>query len=127
MARKLFIQCPQAFTQLLVDALNLYAKMAFPDSGSPCQMVSRQALTDAAEQFAASWRETGQGEISSRMRPMLNAAIKNYFQLLAQQNDMTTEHQCQLVLQAIKSGGIDEQQWQQAIELDRLAHLESSD
>jgi hypothetical protein len=123
LARKLFIQCPQAFTELLVDALNLYAKMAFPDSGSPCQMVSRQALTDAAEQFSASWHETGQGEISSRMRPMLNAAIKNYFQLLAQQNNMSTEHQCQLVLQTIKSGRIDEQQWQQAVELDRLAQL----
>lgn len=122
MAKRLIIQCPQSVASIIVDALRLYAQMAFPDTGSPCQMVSRQALNDAADTFEKSWQGNAAGELSSRMRVMLKAALKTYFKVLSQQDGSSTEHRCAMLLAVIKGGSIDDRQWRQAVELDRLAH-----
>jgi len=99
MAKRIAINCSGDMADILVDALQLYARMAFPDSGSPCQMVSREALLNAAEEFASDYQQTGSGSISSRMRVMLKAALKNYFRLQAEQSGKSTQQECELFLQ----------------------------
>lgn len=98
MPKILEIHCASDMKDIIVDALRLYAKMAFPDSGSPCQMVSRDTLFTAADEFEAHFEQAGTGVISSRMRVMLKAAIKNYFKVLEQQTGRSTERQCRLIL-----------------------------
>ena len=98
MAKRIEINGSPEMADILVDAMKIYARMAFPDSGSPCQMVSRDALMNAADELHDSYRKTGTGDISSRMRVMLKAAIKNYFSIQEQQTGISTHQQYQLFL-----------------------------
>jgi hypothetical protein len=118
MARNIEIRCSDDLKNIFVEALTLYAHAAFPDSASPCQMVSRDALTSAAEVFDKHHRDTGTGIISSRMQALMKAAIRYYFKLQSEQTRMPTQHQCELLLDLCKGGSRSQQDLQKAIEAD---------
>ena len=118
MAKLIEIHGPSEMQHIIVEALELYAHKAFPDSGSPCQMVSREALIDAAEKFTEHYQQTATGIISSRMRAMLKAAIKYYFRIQQEQNNCSTHHQCELLLDMCRGKITSQQELLHAREMD---------
>lgn len=62
---------------VLAEAVTAYAHAAFPDGGSECAQVSREALLDTANLC----RQHSGGELSLRKRqmPQLRAAVAWYF------------------------------------------------
>ena len=118
MAKLIEIHGPAELQHIIVAALELYAQQAFPDSGSPCQMVSREALLEAANKFAAHYQQAGTGIISSRMRAMLKAAIKFYYHLQMEQQNRSTHHQCELLLAMCRGKVTTQQDLLHAREMD---------
>ena len=104
MSRQIAITCTPQMKTIICEALRLYAVLAFPDDCSPCQMVSREALQTAADEFERRYIETGTGYISRRMRAMVNAAIKTFYKVKAEQQGTAMNHECDLMLAVCKGG-----------------------
>jgi len=114
MPKTIQIACTETFQKILSDALKLYAELAYPVSSSECNLVARDALITAANEFAHQHSECGYINLSRRIKPLLKAAIKTYYKLIAEQAGVFHTNECELVLSICEGGSITDQQLQQA-------------
>ena len=114
MRKTIQIPCTAASQKILSDALKLYAELAYPVSGSECNLVARDALITAANEFADQYSEYGYINLSKRINPLLKAAIKTYYKLIVEQTGVTHSNECELVLSICEGGLVTDQQLQQA-------------
>jgi hypothetical protein len=75
--RTVEIDCDAATARALSTAVSAYAHAAFPDGGSECAQVSREALLDTARACAGH----GGGPLALRKRqlPQLRTAVAWYY------------------------------------------------
>jgi hypothetical protein len=71
------IDLPTDLSGVLADAITAYAHAAFPDGGSECAQVSREALLETARQVHA--HPGGTIGLRKRQMPQLRAAVNWYF------------------------------------------------
>ena len=114
MAKTIQIACTESIQKILSDSLKLYAELAFPVSGSECDLVAHDALKTSAEEFYRQFSETGCIDLSRRLKPMLKAAITTYYKLLTEQSGVPHVNECSLVLSFCEGQSISDQQLQQA-------------
>ena len=112
MARKIELKCPKEMIDIICAALRNYAQAAFPDSSSPCQMVSRDSLLTAAKDIQQQYEQVGTGLYSSRMRAMMKAAINYHFKVVENETQSSAKHQCGLIMLACKGEHVTDEQYQ---------------
>jgi hypothetical protein len=71
------VELPAPLAATLAEAVSAYAHAAFPDGGSECAQVSRQALLDTARSCAT--HSGGTLTLRKRQMPQVRAAVEWYF------------------------------------------------
>ncbi len=79
-AKTLLLQCDVTVRDILCTALREYAHAAYPEGGSECAQVARYTLLQAADTIEAGISdETGEVQVSRRLRTNLKAALEYWF------------------------------------------------
>ena len=79
MSKKISISAPAEYQLLLCTALSLYADAAYPQGGSECAQVARNALMDAVTELEKGFAATGStAQVSRRLRAHIKSAIHWY-------------------------------------------------
>ncbi|MFW2373575.1 MAG: hypothetical protein ACN4GM_10680 [Gammaproteobacteria bacterium] len=114
MPKTIQITVTEASQEILSDALKLYAELAFPVSGSECNLVARDALTTTANEYERQHSEYGYINLSSRIKPLLKAAITSYYKLKAEQSGVSHSNECELLLSICEGRSVSDQQLEKA-------------
>jgi hypothetical protein len=109
--KQLQLNCPQALVEVICQAIELYATVAYPPGGSECAQAAREALRSAAQSLAEHYNpQTETTNMSRRMLTHVKAALEYYFDQPVSRTELQLK-QRELVFKALSGHRITRQQW----------------